>query len=148
MAVMTAGLTACGNDNDEPVDGDIVGTWSSDLAQEMINAMGDFYSSGEDIIQFRKDGTYVEVFALHFTKEWADFYADDEDFKNPEIEIERGTYTISGDILTLYFGDGEKEVCTFKIKGKSMTVTTTFGLIISTTFTKVSDSVINKDLQN
>ena len=70
MAVMTAGLTACGDDSDEPDGGDIVGTWSSDLAQEMINAMEDIYSSGEDIIQFRKDGTFVEVSVLHFTKEW------------------------------------------------------------------------------
>ena len=146
MAVMTAGLTACGDDSDEPDGVDIVGTWSSDLAQEMINAMEDIYSSGEDIIQFRKDGTFVEVSVLHFTKEWADFYANDEDFKNPEIEIDHGTYTISGDKLTLDFDDGEKDVCTFKIKGKSMTVTTSYGLIISATFTKVSDSVINKYL--
>jgi len=146
MAVFTTGLTACGDDSDEPEGGDIVGTWSSDLGQEIINAMDGIYSSGEDLIQFKEDGTYVEVSVLNFTKEWADFCADDEDFKNPEIEIDRGTYTISGNTLTLYYSDGTKEVCTVNIKGKSMTVTTTYGLIISTTFTKVSDSVINKYL--
>ena len=145
--MMAAGLTACGNDsNDEPEGGDIVGTWSNDLGQEIINVMDDIYSSGEDLIQFRNDGTYVEVSVLHFTKDWADLFADDEDFKNPEIEIERGTYTVSGDKLTLYHSDGGKDVCTVSIKGKSMTVTTTIGLIISGTFTKVSDSVINKYL--
>ena len=147
MAVMTLGLTACGNDDDdEPDGGDIVGTWSCDLSREMIDAMDDIYSGGEDLMQFKKDGTYVEVSVLNFTKEWADMFADDDDFQNPEIEIDRGTYTVSGDKLTLYYSDGEKEVCTYKIKGKTMTVTTTYGLVFGMTFTRVSDSKIEKYL--
>ena len=146
MAVTTLGLTACGDDNDEPDSGDIVGTWSCDLSREMIEAMDDIYTSGEDLIQFRNDGTFVEVSVLYFTNEWAEMFSDDEDFQNPEVLIDRGTYTISGDQLTMFYGDGEKEVCTYKVKGKSLTVTSTYGIVIGMTFTRVSDSRIEKYL--
>ena len=60
MAVMTFGLTACGNeDNDEPDGGDIVGTWSGKTSEEWLDLFDFMYAGGEQLIQFKKDGTFI-----------------------------------------------------------------------------------------
>lgn len=144
MAVVTLGLTACGSDdNDEPEGGDIVGTWSSDLSKEIVEAMSDFYSSGEELIQYRSDGTFVSVFAYTLKPEWAELFDDDEDHV---VEVERGKYTTNGNKITLVYSDGKKEIDTFSVKGNTLTMTTTAGIIITATFTRVSDSEIEKYL--
>lgn len=149
MAVMILGLTACGDDNDEPEGGDIVGTWSCDTNQKIINVMDDIYSGGESICQFKADGTYIAVDVTYYTEEWAEIEKSyNEDFENPEIYIERGTYRLSENVLHMNPDDEELFNVSYdcKIKGSKMTLTLNEGIVISMIFSRVSDSKINKYL--
>lgn len=136
LAVMSISLTACGDDNDEPSGGDIVGTWECDISRTLIDEMSDMYKSGDALIQFRSDGTMVTVSAYVLTDTWAAITGERE-----EVEVGYGTYRISGD--KLISGDGEVK---FKLQGNKLTLTPTSGVILPLTFTRVSDSVINKYL--
>lgn len=149
MAVMSVSLTACGDDNDEPEGGDIIGTWSCDTNKRIIDFLDEFYTGGESLCQFRADGTYVAVDIAYYNEEWAEIEASyNEDFTNPEIIIERGTYRLSGNTLHMTPNEGEyyETYWNCKINGKKMTLTLTEGIVMSFNFTKVSDSVINKYL--
>ena len=138
LAVMSISLTACGDDNDEPGSGgDIVGTWECDISRTLIDEMSDMYKSGDQLIQFRSDGTMVTVMAYVLTDTWVAITGERDD-----IEVEYGTYRISGD--KLISGDGE--TVKFKLQGNKLTLTPTSGIILPLTFTRVSDSVINKYL--
>lgn len=138
LAALTMSLIACGDDNDEPGSGgDIVGTWECDISRTLIDEMSDMYKSGDQLIQFRSDGTMVTVMAYVLTDTWAAITGERDD-----IEVEYGTYRISGD--KLISGDGE--TVKFKLQGNKLTLTPTSGIILPLTFTRVSDSVINKYL--
>lgn len=138
LAVMSISLAACGDDNDEPGSGgDIVGTWECDISRTLIDEMSDMYKSGDQLIQFRSDGTMVTVNAYVLTDAWVAITGERE-----EVEVEYGTYRISGD--KLISGDGE--TVKFKLQGNKLTLTPTSGIILPFTFTRVSDSVINKYL--
>ena len=115
MAVMNLSLTACGDDNDEPSGGDIVGTWECDIS----------------------DGSMVTVSAYILTDAWAQITGDTE-----EVEIEYDTWRISDDKII----SGNGETVKFKLKGNKLTLTPTSGIIIPLTFTRVSDSRINRYL--
>lgn len=138
LAAMTISLTACGDDNDEPSGGgDIIGTWECDISRTLIDEMGDIYKSGDELIQFRSDGTMVTVTAMVFTEAWAEIAGMDED-----VEIDYDTWRISGDKII----SGDDETMKFKVKGNQLTLTPTSGVIIPITLTRVSDSRINKYL--
>lgn len=137
MAVMNLSLNACGNDNDEPSGGDIVGTWECDISRTLIDEMSDMYKSGDELIQFRADGSMVTVSAYILTDAWAQITGDTE-----EVEIEYDTWRISDDKII----SGNGETVKFKLKGNKLTLTPTSGIIIPLTFTRVSDSRINRYL--
>ena len=136
VALMGISLTACGDDKDEPGGGgDIVGTWECDISRTLIDEMSDMYKSGDQLIQFRSDGTMVTVNAYVLTDAWAAITGERE-----EVEVEYGTYRISGDKLISSDGETVK----FKLQGNKLTLTPTSGIILPFTFTRVSDSRINK----
>lgn len=137
LVVISVSLTACGDDNDEPSGDDIVGTWECDISRTLIDEMSDMYKSCDQLIQFRSDGTMVTVNAYVLTDAWAAITGERE-----EVEVEYDTYRISGD--KLISGDGE--AVKFKLQGNKLTLTPTSGIILPFTFTRVSDSVINKYL--
>lgn len=137
MALMSLTLTACGDDNDEPSGGDIVGTWECDISRTLIDEMSDMYKSGDELIQFRADGSMVTVSAYILTDAWAQITGDTE-----EVEIEYDTWRISDDKII----SGNGETVKFKLKGNKLTLTPTSGIIIPLTFTRVSDSRINRYL--
>lgn len=143
LAAMSLGLSACGDDKDEPKGTnakDLIGTWESDIVRDGVDAMEFFYESGESLIQFRNDGTMVSVNVLVLKDEYV------FDGKKEDIEVEYGTWRVEGDKIYREGEDGAEEVMTFKVKGKALTLTTTSGIIASLTFTKVPDSRINKYL--
>ena len=137
MAVMSLSLTACGDDNDEPSGGDIVGTWECDISRTIIDELSDMYKSGDELIQFRSDGTMVTVRAYVYTDAWAQYLDETED-----VEIEYDTWRISGNKIV----SGDGETVKFELKGNKLTLTPTSGVIIPLTFTRVSDSRIEKYL--
>ena len=144
LALMGITLTACGDDNDEPGGGDIVGTWEADTP--WLSSPGglyeDFYESIKTYTKFNTNNTYVSVSDMILTDEWVELTGEDKH----QIEIDRGTYTISGNNLTTKSDDDETETslsCTYSIKGNKMTVK---ALGMTFTFTRVSDSMINQYL--
>lgn len=144
LAVTGMTLTACGDDNDEPSGGDIVGTWESDTP--WLSSPGglyeNFYESIKTYTKFNQNNTYVSVSDMILTDEWAELTGEDKH----QIEIDRGTYTISGNNLTTQSYDDETETslpCIYSIKGNKMTVKT---LGMTFTFTRVSDSLIDQYL--
>lgn len=143
LAAMSLGLSACGDDKDEPKgtnSKDLIGTWESDIVRDGVDGMEFFYESGESLIQFRNDGTMVSVNVLVLKDEYV------FDGKKEDIEVEYGTWRVEGDKIYREGEDGAEEVMTFKVKGNDLTLTTTRGIIASLTFTKVPDSRINKYL--
>ena len=137
VTLMGFSLASCGDDNDEPGGGSIVGTWECDISRTLIDEMGDIYKSGDELIQFRSDGTMVTVTASVLTDAWAQFTGETE-----EVEVEYDTWRISGDKIISSDGETVK----FKLQGNQLTLTPTSGIIIPITFTRVSDSRINKYL--
>ena len=141
VALMGISLTACGDDNDEPGGGSIVGTWEGDFLHwfESTNGQDGFYESSKGYIKFNDDNTYISVSDIVYTDEWVEIYGVDKH----EIEIEHGSYKISGNTITLADSDQTYSPVTFSVKGNKLTIVT---LGLTFTFTRVSDSVINKYL--
>ena len=129
MAIVTMSLTACGSDkDDEPkADSSMVGTWKY-LKLDHSEML-------ESLIQFAKDGKYYQVDILSGE--------DGDDF-----DIAKGTYVVSGNKITATgtFNDSfpfEYEFI-YSVSGDKLTLTTEG---VSYTFTKVSDSAIQRYLQ-
>ena len=152
-ALLAVALAACGGSDksDEPsYGGSVVGTWSCDLMEEMEELYSDLgIISGVEFVQFKSDGTWVMAAEFEYDKDW---YG-----KSREIEIQRGTYRLSDGKMYLtytYFSDeelsktmlGKTDVCEYEFIGAKLRLTTIEGLIVSSTFTKVSDNAIKKYL--
>ncbi len=141
LAAMTVSLTACGDDNDEPSGGSIVGTWEGDYLNwfESTNGQDGIFESSNGYIKFNDDNTYISVSDNIYTDEWVEIYGA----QKHEIEIEHGTYKISGNTITITDSDQTYLPATFSVKGNKLTIV---ALGLTFTFTRVSDSVINKYL--
>lgn len=135
MAMTTLSLTACGDDDEDGPDGgggDIVGAWKANMMNyaddiEDFEEIKEYCESFESLFQFKKDHKFVSVTVLKYKKSVAEEYKDVPGFENPEIDIERGTYSVSGDKLTLIYtdedGTTDREEVNFKVKGKTLTIT-------------------------
>lgn len=141
VALMGISLTACGDDNDEPGGGSIVGTLEGDYLHgfESTNGQDGIFESSKGYIKFNDDNTYISVSDIIYTDEWVQTIGGDK----YEIEIEHGTYKISGNTITITDSDQTYSPATFSVKGNKLTIVT---LGLTFTFTRVSDSVINKYL--
>lgn len=141
MAVINLSLTACGDDNDEPGGGSIVGTWEGDYLHgfESTNGQDGIFESSKGYIKFNDDNTYISVSDIIYTDEWVQTFGGDK----YEIEIEHGSYKISGNTITLKDSQQTYSPATFSVKGNKLTIV---ALGLTFTFTRVSDSVINKYL--
>lgn len=141
LAMMMAALsfTACGGDDESIGDpSSLVGTWKADLVDEINDAFSDEIEE-HAYHQFRADGTCISITVINWKGDYADIMDD-------EVDIEQGTYIVDGDRITAKFGK-ETETCIFKVIGNKLTMTTTKGMIITTTYTRVSDLEVNKYLK-
>ena len=119
LALVAVGVTSCGDD-DEPKSSDIVGTWSY-----VADLPGDFAI----LLQFTKDGKFHEV------------------INSTLVSPSHGTYTVSGHKLYLTYileNDTATVEYNYDVEGdKLMLYVEGQG---PTTFTRVSDSVIEQYL--
>ena len=135
MAMTTLSLTACGDDDEDGPDGGsgIEGTWKASYAYEE-----DGMSVTEvEYVQFNKGGTCVTV----------DVYTIN---KREEVDVDYAKYSVSGNKLTIIYtdedGTTEREECTFKIKGNTLTIYYEFDEEDeSFSFTRVKNSEIEKE---
>lgn len=119
-------FTSCGDDEPSSGNSDLIGTWQED--DEFTNVFNDVLDYDTyHFIQFKKDGTYIEIDVLS------------------EVEIIRGTWTRKGDTI---YATNEHASSSIKIVSitKNTLVTSTFG--IEQTYKRVDDSVINKYLND
>lgn len=118
FATMTFALTACGNDDDEPSNANIIGTWKE---------MDDTYLE-EHYVQFNSDKNYYEV-------------SIDED----GININRGTWKLDGNSIVIHSTDLDMDFSAEinKVSSNELEVTM-WG--IRQTYKKVADSEIEKYL--
>ena len=127
MMVAALGFTACGDDDED--DGGsgyssfLVGTWQ--VEDE------DSYADEVEYVQFKSNGTYINV-------------QYDED----GLYITKGTWKVSDNELTMKETDGEWKGTsfTYTILSKGQSKLTLSMLGITSTLTKVSDSVIERYL--
>lgn len=107
VMLMTVSLAACSNDDDDDKNPSIVGTWEH-VSDGYVTQMS-----------FSANGTCS-------FKEWSQ--------SNPsDVDTDSGKYTISGDILSIWWDSEADEEgawsCTFKIEGNSMTTSENGGTV-------------------
>ncbi len=128
LALVSVGVTSCGDDKDEPVNSDIVGTWQV----KGIDEDGEAY---ENLVQFTKNGKWHSV----------DIYYE---FDETDVDVEHGTYSVSGDkVMVTYTDDGHSitETFTYEVKGDKLTLSYEY-YPVTVVFTRVKDSVIERYL--
>lgn len=153
MAMTTLSLTACGDDDEEDGPngggGNIEGTWKGNLTNDWYDEEdADYIEKAEALIQFKKGGKYVSVTIIHYTKKGIEEIRQYEpNFKNPQVEVDNGTYSVNGNKLTTFDSEGERDESTFSISGKKLTITyIEDGQEVKMTLTRVDDKEINKYL--
>lgn len=129
FATTSFAFTSCGDDDEsnDSNSGNIIGTW-----EQNVNIDDDWQSI--QLIQFKQDGTFVEVYDSKF-------------MGGNEVEISRGTWRKDGNNLTVVY-DNDKETdlnhCTIvKLTDKELIVESfAIGVGVKVKLTKVADSKI------
>lgn len=128
LALVSVGVTSCGDDDDEPKSSDLVGTWQ-------LKAIDEDGATYESLVQFTKNGKWNSV----------DIYTDEV---GVQVEVEQGTYTVSGNRITVsYTEDGQtlNESFTYEVKGDKLMLTYD-DYPVAVTLIRVKDSVIEQYL--
>ena len=128
LTLVSVSFVSCGDDKDEPKSSDLVGTWQ-------VKAIAEDGESIENLVQFTKDGKWHSV----------DIY---EGEVGVEVEVEHGTYTVSGNKINVtYTEDGHSvtETMTYEVKGDKLMLTYA-DFPVAVTFVRVKDSVIEEYL--
>lgn len=145
-------FTSCGDDDygDEPSSSSgIVGTWEAsgewlDLVHGIEEDLTDEESKSWQLIQFRKDGTVVEVdYGIDADNSEFDYETSKYIIKYAITKL-HGTYKVSGNKVTITTTDEDGSNTysyTYKVSGSSMTITFT-GFGITGNYKRVSDSKI------
>ena len=150
IAVFSTTLVSCGDDEEEiEGNGSIIGTWKGDLKLDDIptDLHPDYYEEYHcyDYYQFKDDGTFISAIVeiTKYTKYAKETFGEKDE---TEVEIERGTYKISGNKITMT-SNGETDSGEFKVSGNKLIFTSTSGIIVSVTYSKVKDSELNQYLK-
>lgn len=145
LAMMVAALsfTACGgddeDDNTDNSGGNVVGTWMADAQKELgIEIEG---TSSTHYFQFKADGSMIAVDVNSYDRSvWGEYTPDDE------VIVERGTWKTTDGKLYMTDNSGT-DIALYSVSGNKLTLTSTSGLIVKITYTRVSDSAIDKYLK-
>ena len=127
LTLVSFGVTSCGDDKDEPKSNDLVGTWQFKAVTED--------AAIENLVQFTKDGKWNSVEIV-------------TDEVGVAVEVEKGTYTVSGNKITVNAtedGHSVTETMTFEVKGNKLMLTYE-DMPVAVTFVRVKDSVIQQYL--
>ena len=131
LTIFSLATISCGN-SDGPSSGSLIGTWRMNLNIDDIlgaNYLG-YY-------RFNKDGTGLIVEVT--TK----YDPSTGEKTEPEVDVEKFTYTVDGDKLTRIDGDGEVLTGQYKVSGNTLTLTKIF----SVTYTRVETSELDQYLK-
>lgn len=128
LTIFSLATTSCGN-SDGPSSGSLIGTWKLDPTLDDI--LGTMY------VRFNKDGTGLTVSVT--TK----YDPSTGEKTEPEVDVDKFTYTVDGDKITTIEGDGEVRTAQYKVSGNTLTVTKFFAI----TYTRVKDSELDQYLK-
>lgn len=131
LTIFSLATISCGN-SDGPSSGSLIGTWRMNLNIDDIlgaNYLG-YY-------RLNKDGTGLIVEVT--TK----YDPSTGEKTEPEVDVEKFTYTVDGDKLTRIDGDGEVLTGQYKVSGNTLTLTKIF----SVTYTRVEASELDQYLK-
>ena len=144
---------SCGDDEDDDdiSGGSIVGTWTSDLIQDMGELWEDSFETFMAYYQFNNDGTYTYVDVTVYKDDWVEEFGDPKE----EIIVEKGKWHTSGDKIYVTATEstdpeasiGETLTYEYQVNGNKLILTWTRGIIFSTTFTRIPDKTIEKYLK-
>ena len=128
LTLVSVGVASCGDDKDEPVNSDIVGTWQ-------VNAIDEDGEAYENLVQFTKNGKWHSV-DIHY------------EFDEVDVDVEHGSYSVSGNkIMVTYtdYGHSITQTFTYEVKGNKLMLSY-MDYPVVLTYIRVSDSVIEKYL--
>lgn len=128
LTIFSLAITSCGN-SDGPSSGSLIGTWKLDPEIADLFEEDDYY-------RFNKDGTGLMVSVT--TK----YDPSTGEKTEPEVDVEKFTYTVDGDKLTRIDGDGEVLTGQYKVSGNKLTLTK----LITATYTRVDPSELDQYL--
>lgn len=100
--IMAIAFVGCSNDDDEPENNPIVGTWKLSLSE----GGGSYWYCQYN---FKSDGTF-EV------KDWTSNSTEPANYEGS------GTYSVSGSVLTLNYNEEETETYRFSVNGNKLTI--------------------------
>lgn len=132
FVILLLSLTGC-SDDEGTTEGNLVGTWRCTV-MDGNPLFGDFFGDGEQYLQFKADGTFIEVDIYY------DYYVDGKLVYEGETEVLRGKWVRSGDKITLS-GGGEPTV-TYEITKLTDSIFHVLCFGITMTYDRVDDSAI------
>ena len=131
MAISSFTFVSCSDDGDDgAMSASIVGTWKFEFLDS--DELNDYFD--EQYIQFRADGTMIEVYISRFLVSEA------------EVEISKTRWSCSGNTLTIY-GNEDYVTSTSEIIKLTDTYLMLSTLGIPTSYKRVPDSEIEKYLK-
>lgn len=132
MALSSFALVSCSDDSDDDgtVSASIVGTWKYEFLDS--DELNDYFD--EQYIQFKVDGTMIEVYISRFL------------VSETEVEISKTRWSCSGNTLTIY-GNEDYVTSTSEIIKLTDTYLMLSTLGIPTSYKRVPDSEIEKYLE-
>ena len=139
IAALTFSACSDDDDNSEKSGDNIIGTWVCDVQKEFDMEIEGISST--HYVQFKSDGSMISVDVNSYDRSvWEEFTPDDE------VIIEYGTWKTANGKLYMTDDDGT-EIASYKVSGKKLTLTSTSGLIVKITYTRVSEKAIEKYLE-
>ncbi len=128
LTIFSLATTSCEN-SDGPSSGSLIGTWKLD--PDLNDILGAIY------VRFNKDGTGLTVSVT--TK----YDPSTGEKTEPEVDVDKFTYTVDGDKFTTIEGDGKVRTGQYKVSGNTLTITKFFAI----TYTRVEASELDQYLK-
>lgn len=112
VALLSLSFTACSDDDDDKNDSVVTPGGDKDDEKKPAYVGSWKYTDeyGIGTLTINADGTFVDTFT-----------------EDGETDVERGRYTVNGNKITIYYGDGDVETCTYRVSGNTLTVTDSEG---------------------
>ncbi len=128
VALLSLSFTSCSDDDDDKNDSVVTPGGDKDDEKQPAYVGSWKYTDeyGIGTVTINADGTFVDTFT-----------------EDGETYVERGRYTVNGNKITIYYGDGDVETGTYRVSGNTLTITDSEGY--SRAFNKVVPPGSDKD---
>lgn len=141
---------SCGDDEPSSGSGDLIGTWETKDAEGLFNdVFSSYYEDTKAYLQIKADGTWTVVSVIVWTDEAVDYLNLD---KKVQVEKDSCKWHIEDGKIYLDIDNPDDiniaNVMTYKCDKNTLQLTAIDFYSITVTYKRVSDSVIDKYLNN